>query len=49
LPAEVLLQQLEETGGKIIFCYQDVAKKFVGKTDVEIVVVPDGEKTGLTL
>ena len=43
LTGEVLLQQLEETGGKIIFCFQDSVKHFVGNTSVEIVVIPDGE------
>ena len=45
LPQEILLQQLEETGGKIIFCFQNSVKKFSSKSNThEIVVMPDGEE-----
>ena len=43
LPEEILLQQLDETGGKIIFCFQETVKKFGAKTNKTIVVIPNGE------
>ena len=46
LPSEVLLHQLAETGGKIIICFQNTAKHFIGKTDNEIIIIPDGETKG---
>ncbi len=37
------MQQLDETGGKIIFCFQETVKKIGAKTNKTIVVIPNGE------
>lgn len=47
LKSEVLLEQLEETKGKIIFCHKETIEKFANKTDKEIIVMPEGPERTL--
>jgi len=41
--ADIILDQLEETQGKIIFCFQDTAEKLQGLTDLPMIILPEQE------
>lgn len=47
LPGEIMIDQLEETQGKVIFCLPETVEKLLTHTGLPIVVIPDGETEAL--